>query len=446
MAGKTFPVTVKQLNLLDCLADPGCSAEYRDHFLLVHAVLVHPRVDQRRLARAAGLLLQRHDSLRIKFSGRPGAWRAFIPDPAPAGIVTHTLDVADDGEFLKAVTHIARQPHDVLRDPLAEFVLIKCGTRGDVVISRVHHTVADGIGMILLVEELMKALLGMPLLGKALSHAGYLADWEHPKGKAAAANAAYWRDYLEDAPPLPAIGRKAKGLAPLVKMVGWTSMGRCICHAAPVDHARINAAATAAAVSVDMIVYAAFARAICRKYDVHNIFLMSPVARIEPGLATFCGDRNAIVYLIYRDQPEHLLSDLARQLHRDLIGAMAHTPDPAVQPGSAIERGLIDAGCYPRQFMAKSSTPAHLSRKSRNGLNSATHGSFKLGQYTLEMLDVSSRALGSTELCLDMPPPGGEGVFNLGFDTDAYHPDEIADLAARTAKFLGIGLTLCDIG
>lgn len=443
----TCAVTRRQAMMLDFLCDPGCSENFRDHWILANAVQVQPKVDLRRLERAAQRITTRHDTLRLRFLRDARGWRARITDDPFRGIEQIDLpadELIDETRFHAAVRRIARRPLDPLTQPLAEIVLVHCGHRGDVLITRVHHTAADGTGMVVLTEDLLMLLLGMPIPAPAMSHAEYLRDWELPKGRARDRNEAYWQAILDTYPPAPPIGRKGKGMEPLWRRVGWTDNRHLAVVVTPESKAALQVRAAAMGVTADVFLYTAYAQSMCEIYGVDRLAVSVPVARAEPELARFCGDRVTFLPIIHhaRAMPEHL-ADAARETRHALLTGLAHMPCEALQTFSAADLRLIERGCHTQQFVTRTPMAVGRSRSSlfKEAFSGTAGQSRKVGNLTLTPLDVSSTTRTTTEAAFDVAPTQGPLGFILAYDVDAYTVPELERQARTICRIAGLELT-----
>ena len=174
-----YPVTLTQKELLDRCIHPQSKDDPRNSWVISSATLVRPRVDMRRLSRAYQKLQERHDSLRIQFELVKNTWRAIIGPVPDAPIKQIDLGDVDNETFRRCVIDTATAPMPLINHSQSEIILMKCGARGDVVIWRVSDTITDGYGSIVLTEDLLKFLFGMPVHGRAVSHAEFIGQFEN---------------------------------------------------------------------------------------------------------------------------------------------------------------------------------------------------------------------------------------------------------------------------
>ena len=425
--------------MLKCLSHPSCTVEFADQWIMAHATLVRPAIDLRRLQRATNQLIARHDSLRIRFNRTGDVWTAAIED-----ITALPVEVIDLGEvvedFSATIRKIARRPMDALAGRLAEILLVKCGSRGDVLITRVHHTVADGFGMIVLAEDLMKFLLNMPVTGVAMSHVDYQRNWQFARGDRRAKIDEFWKNALKEFPKAPRIGRKLKGLEPLYQTVGWRQHRTMDIFAKPGSIKKLTQRHKRASHSVDALFYTAAVETLCRMYGEDEIVYQVAIARAEPALANFCGDRVSMALLRHRALNGASLDAAAADTQARLMEAINHLPAEAANRGSPSDAALIADGCHPGQFTIKTPRADLRARQSvfRKGFGNKPDQYLQIGPYRASQLDVACRSIGSSEYSFALGLDSGNLAFRIGYDVDAYTHDELESQALQICALVGL--------
>ena len=437
-----LPVTLKQRWMLGQAEDPTCPDDLRNRWILSQALLVQPSIDMRRLRRAIGKVFLRHDSLRTRFCRVGGAWRVRIDPPGGADIHEIDLGTCDDTTFRREISAIVNRPMPLEESELAEITVVKCGARGDVLVTRIHHTITDGYGMIILVEDLVKLLIGLPIPGKAVSFETYLRDYHSPPPARAARNAAFWRELHRDFPTAPDVGRKAKGLEPLFDFVGELD-GRDVAFTASQDSLNaLEARARDAGVGPNTILMTAYLEALCAVYDLDKVMFMTHIARSEPGLETYMGDHTHDAYLPFEPAGKRPLTEHAKDLGGLLGRAMEHLPCDIMHRGSDYEAALFDRGCFPGQFCVHS--PRAVIRQNRSAFSGSFHAPSgvpqRMGAFSVTRLDMRERDRLLAEMQLNL----GEGQawtgFRIEYDGIAYDRREIEKVGVRMAELLGLDL------
>ena len=106
------PVSFRHADSLKHCTQPYCSDAYHDKALLRWAHLITPSLDERRAKRAFDKLVERHDSLRLKFESENGEWRAHVLPKHPSGIVIEEYGDVNDEAFEAIVNERARSTAD----------------------------------------------------------------------------------------------------------------------------------------------------------------------------------------------------------------------------------------------------------------------------------------------------------------------------------------------
>lgn len=437
-----YPATTWQQYLLDEATHPDCTDDLRDRFILSNAFLVQPKVDLRRLRRAVEKLRERHDSLRIRLCQIKGKWRAVI-DP-PHGETIHEVDLGDldDEDFLPAVSAIANAPMPLIDAPLSEVIVAHCGMRGDVLITRVHHAITDGYGMVVLTEDLTKFLIGLPVTGKAVSHTDYIKRFQSPRPSHAAKTEAFWEALHRDLPPEPNVGRKAKGIEPLSYALGKVDQRQLFCRATPDSLRAFEVRAKAANLSATTLLFAAYLEAICQCYSLDRLMFMVAISRSDPALDTYVGDHTLDPFLPYRSFGSLRIIDAAKALADTFAEAMAHLPSDAARRGTPYQRELIARGCNPSQFSVHQ--PRAMSRQDRSmfseGFYAGVGVTQKIGPFTLEALDTSIRRRRFADMRLEAGSAKVRTGFGLSYDGISYTENEARAITDKICDLLDLDL------
>lgn len=148
------PLTSQQENFLDWMAEePG-----RDVGAVTALFRVIDRLDQRSLGRALTELVRRHPALRTRFTpvpgGLPGLVRTVL-DKAPRARIT-LLDApgASDSEVNTLLIAERDRLTDLGEDPTARLLVVTRAPEDHIVLLAVHHMVADGWSIGVLLHEL----------------------------------------------------------------------------------------------------------------------------------------------------------------------------------------------------------------------------------------------------------------------------------------------------
>ncbi len=182
------------------------------------ALLLRGRLEPAVLCRTLAGLTARHETLRTTFARRDLQTGQPVQVIAPPGTVEPDLPLVDlqaldevrrDREVRRRAREEAERPFDLAAGPLLRAVLVRLAAEEHVVLFTLHHIIADGWSMGVLVREVAAlyraALLGSPadLPPLAVQFRDF-AVWQRQwlTGDVLAAQLAWWRERLAGAPAL----------------------------------------------------------------------------------------------------------------------------------------------------------------------------------------------------------------------------------------------------
>lgn len=193
----------QRLWFLDQL-EPGNAAYH-----LAGEILLHGSLDVARLERALEALVQRHAALRTRFSAGAGE----VPEQciemlAQGAVEHHDLSQAAQPEAAQAtlVESLVRRPLDLRQGPLWRMALIRRDAEDHRLLLVLHHIIADGWSIQVLLEDfaaLYRAAEGeTPALAPLTITYADFARWQRQllAGEARERQLAYWQAQLADAP------------------------------------------------------------------------------------------------------------------------------------------------------------------------------------------------------------------------------------------------------
>ena len=191
----------ERLWFLDQL-DPG-SALYN----IPTAVRLSGALDIGALQAALASLVERHESLRARFITRARE-PAILSDTTPDTAIRQ-LDIRqqDHTEQAATITKLCNEPFDLATGPLLRTFLLQTGDTEYILLIVVHHIVADGWSMGVLMREIAAFYAretgtdSATLPELAIQYADYAA-WQRSKldGAELERHISYWRDRLTGAP------------------------------------------------------------------------------------------------------------------------------------------------------------------------------------------------------------------------------------------------------
>ncbi|HBL28790.1 MAG TPA: non-ribosomal peptide synthetase, partial [Acidobacteria bacterium] len=178
---------------------------------ITRALRLHGHLDVRSLGRALGEIVRRHEALRTTFPSSGG-----FPAQVIAAAGDASLSLVDLGGLgtagreavaLDLATLWARSPFDLARGPLLRLGLLRLGEQEHLLLAAVHHSVADGWSMGVLVREIGALYAAFvqgepsPLPELPVQYADFAA-WQRSwlQGEVLEEQIAFWRGRLAGAP------------------------------------------------------------------------------------------------------------------------------------------------------------------------------------------------------------------------------------------------------
>jgi amino acid adenylation domain-containing protein len=211
-APRTYPLAFAQQRFwfLHQL-DPGSHADHIFRALRLQGLLLRGALEG-----ALAELVQRHDALRTRFPAADGEPRQVV-EPARPGAARRMplIDLSGlaPGTVEPAAVALAsaesRRPFDLARGPLFRALLLRLGRQDHVLLLGLHHILADGWSLGLLLQELAQlygaaAAAGPPPPPAPRARFGDFAraQRERLRGEALSREIAFWRERLAGAPAL----------------------------------------------------------------------------------------------------------------------------------------------------------------------------------------------------------------------------------------------------
>lgn len=414
------PVSSWQNRMIQTCGHPACSDVFHDRMLIRFALQITPRVDLRRLSRAFEKLILRHDTIRIRFVEIDGEWKASIADRHPYGLQAREFGDVDDQFFEAAVNRIAAEPLSVFADSLIELLILNFGKRGDVLVVRVHHAVIDGYGMIVMIEELLKCSVGLPILKSAMTHADYVKNWDADEFELKPDNLQYWENkILPVIPPLD-FGRRRKGIAPLEDRYKLESTIGYQIPARKKSLAKLAVRAGTSGVTLHNYVLAAFADVIYDQAGSDEVYIAVLVGRYDHHLDTFIGNHSKLILVRYGPGNEWTIDQKAIHVAEEMREGIVHLPTTAFSRGGRIHRAFSEARNQMLLFFAH--VPEAVGRANRSpfshGFLAGLNNEPRLGSLSHKRFQLRPKAHTTGELQIDLL--GTRDGYSLELSADGY--------------------------
>ncbi|HKX31502.1 MAG TPA: condensation domain-containing protein, partial [Blastocatellia bacterium] len=187
----------------------GTSAEYN----MPVALRLRGDLDREALERALNAIVERHESLRTRFTELEGEPVQLIEPQLKLELPVEDLSMLAEAErsaqLKAALTRAQAEPFDLARGPLLRLRLLKLGESEHVLLRTMHHIVSDGWSEAIFNRELT-ALYGAfregrenPLEPLPVQYADYVI-WQRSRQRQKVdglrAGPAYWKDQLAGIP------------------------------------------------------------------------------------------------------------------------------------------------------------------------------------------------------------------------------------------------------
>lgn len=180
---------------------------------LAFALRLTGEIDTQALRRSFELLVARHEVLRTSFTSVDGTPELRIGEARHFALPQTDCSSLSQAQIEQRVRENAQKGFDLNHAPLLRAELLVAGVQDTYLSIALHHIVADGWSLALLVDELAKAYRALrsdeqPSLDTpSLQYADY-AQWQrrHLTGPAWQQQLEYWRSQLANATALPGVG------------------------------------------------------------------------------------------------------------------------------------------------------------------------------------------------------------------------------------------------
>ncbi|GAA0392811.1 hypothetical protein Acor_62940 [Acrocarpospora corrugata] len=364
------------------------------------ALRIHGALDCTELRRALAEIVTRHDVLRSRFTEEDGTPACVIVlDDIPLHTREATIETVRD-----LVADQANQPFDLADGPVARFTLFRLAPGDHVLCLVLHHIVADGWSVDILLRELAdcyEAFIAgrpFPLPPLPIRYADHV---RRSRDEATASRTTYWTEALKDAPPLELPTDHPR---PATR----STRGAQIHHEIPPDLvAALESLARAERATIFMVYLAAFQILLARHSGQRDITIATPIigrTRVdtEPLIGYFTG-------LIM------LRADISG--HTPFRDHLRTTRNTALR---AYDQGELPFGApFQAMFM-------YLRTQSERP---------RLADLTVEIFD-SGLATAKTDISLDIYQGPTQTGLTFTYDTDLFTPESITALTDRFLTLL----------
>jgi amino acid adenylation domain-containing protein len=293
--------------------DPGSPA-----YNMPAAIRLSGDLDPADLERILNEIVRRHETLRTTFPEIDGEPRQRIHPFRPFSLPV--IDVPE-AEAERLVREEAARPFDLARGPLLRAALLRLGEREWMALLTLHHVVSDGWSVGVLVREIAALYAGKTLPELPVQYADF-AVWQRGwlRGEVLAAQIAWWREALEDAPPvadLPLDRPRSAGSGPAGHLAGDLPLGA------------LRELGRREGATLFMVLLAAFQALLHRLTGEDDLVVGTPIAnRTHAGLEGLIGFFVNTLALRSRLDGDPTFRELLAAARTTALGAYAHQDLP----------------------------------------------------------------------------------------------------------------------
>ena len=360
-----FPMSFGQqrLWLLDQL-EPGQSAYH-----IAAALRLEGALDAAALERSLNEIVRRHEALRTTFSNSAEGPIQLVASELSIPLIQRDLRTIPPEQQLAEARRFARElaqhPFDLATGPLLRLALVRLGDREHLLISLIHHIIADGWSMGVFTRELaalydaFRKGRSSPLAELALQYSDF-ACWQRDslRGPVLEEHLAFWKRQLDGAPPV--LDLPSDRPRPAFQTYGGKTLFFELDEAISRQVKRV---ARESGGTVFMTLLSAFALQLSRYSGQDDLVLGTPVANrtrseLEPLIGFFVNT------LPLRIQFEGVatLADLLRRVRSMTLEAYAHQDLPFEQLVEALqpERDLSTSPLFQVMFVVQNAAEEEL--------------------------------------------------------------------------------------
>ncbi|MFK7835477.1 MAG: condensation domain-containing protein [Sulfitobacter sp.] len=439
-AHRFAPVSSYQAQMITAALDPETSAYFDQHKTIRWAFRIGPAVPARTLRRAFERLTARHDSLRLKFVERQGRWQAEILPKHATGLMIE--DLAGMTPDAQEATILARAlaPMNALSDPLFEMQLLKGCEGGDVVLTRAHHSIIDGYSIAVMIEELLKIVLNMPLSEAPPSHADFIALRNQRLAERVEEKEVFWRERLL---PLPAdlmLGRTKQGLGHLTPRTAGKTI-RLADILTRTQAAALETRAKATGVSAYALLHAAFSETMCLMGGEEQVLIHSVLGRQDTAMSGFVGADMQQFMTRYVSDPTDI-DGRARWVADQIAEGSAQLPTHAFAPEGLITQAFAQADMALMRFHVHISYPKGRLANSPFGklFEKGREERLLLGHITLERVPLPGENESEFEIEFLIGPDTNGSNATLIADAAGYATEDMEAIAQAVKDRLGLSV------
>lgn len=439
---RSLPLTAYQESTVRFLVAPDCPDYAKQHQIVSFATLIKPSVSERRLNKALRQLVERHDVLRTSFVRKGNGWRVIIREADDAKVTVRDLTHVAEADIEAAVTEIADQPYDIDHTPLYDVHLLRFGAGGDAILMRVHHSITDGYGVLVLSEDLLNLTLGFGVSHDALQYHEFLELLAKRLPRHAGAPDKYWKIVARDAPKPANFGDTTllEQVSPERIYVG--PGGNYVERLSGSEYKAFAAAASHHGATPYTALTAILGEVIADMYGADDIVVQCVMQRSDPELSNYVGVHLHHVTLRTRIDDGASILKRAKVLSQQVYNASQNLSQETVKKFGQLDLDLHEKGASRRQFCM------HFGTSDGKARSSSFSKAFRLepgrvlsvGPLKSRQLRLNTRKYALTSLMPALHNYDGVSEIQFRHDRDQF---ELAEIKEVAKNFMGKLKGLC---
>ncbi|MBO0871081.1 MAG: AMP-binding protein, partial [Micromonosporaceae bacterium] len=323
--GYRLPVSYGQQRLwFVCELDPAASLAYH----VAGGMRIRGPLDVRALRRALDLVVARHEVLRTGLTMADGQLHGNVNPTVTVPLQVLDLSSQSEAEREQSLRELAVQPFDLGRPPLLRFALAQVGPAEHVLLVAMHHIVADGWSVGVLIREVgtaYEAFAGdrTPTLPELAVQYADFAAWQREWLDSTTESLDWWVERLAGVRPLELPTDRPRPALPRYRGAKWLG-------ALPATlRSEVAAFAAGHQTSEFMVLLAAFQAVLARWCGQDDIVVGTPVAgRLRPEVENLIGFFVNSIVLRTDCSGDPTFDDLVARVREVCLAAYAHQEVP----------------------------------------------------------------------------------------------------------------------
>lgn len=432
------PPSMQQLSILEFFEFGRLSEAFNQSYVSRRALLLQPGLDLVRMRRAIQTIIERHESLRMRFVYENNSWGVVTDNARNDVFVVEDIGPVDGVRLEQLVSNCVAPALNPFTGPMLEIRILRLGKHGDALLVRGHQIVLDGWSLAIVLGEVFQGYLGIPLgPASAMNHRRFIREFNGDGNREILAEReAYFSKLLLPPVPLPKLGRTNRGLQPNVNEVDVNPGAECTVSISRDSRRRLLERAKAAGVTDLAMFLASYAMTIGCMGDVDEVQINVPAAnRRSRELLNYVGWVSALMPTRCTLPRSGNVEDLARDLYKQYLKSFAYLPVEfaAFNKFGSIRQQQVDAGAYPGQFVGGMLVPEGILKAVPVASILLARGDevMDFGVTKITILSVPAAPLNS-ELELWTYDTGKDFRYIATYDQTAFSGAEVAEIIQQT--------------